>query len=313
MKRLAARALLLAVLASSQAALALPTPEDQQRAGESFRQAEAAFARKEYAAAAAAFEQAAAFAPHPTAFLNAAEAWELAGDPVRAAQACARARSVPDAAPSFVAEAERRLKALAPRVVTLDLVGPPGSRARVDGGPEVLAPTTVFVAAGDHFVSVVDAAGGTARAIPVSVLEGARVRVDVSSAGARRVDPPSTGPAGPDPPAEVEPASGVEVPVATWVSFGVAGAAAVAMGVFGGLTIAAQGDFEVEPTRENADRFHDYRLTTNVLIGVASAAAAVGAVVWIVDAATREPAKPRAAVSLGVRPGAAGGAVLLGF
>src|SRR5690348_15803406 len=46
------------------------------RATESFQQARAAFARREFTAAAAAFEQAAAYEPHPVAWLDAAEAWE---------------------------------------------------------------------------------------------------------------------------------------------------------------------------------------------------------------------------------------------
>ncbi len=92
------RAGLLAVayVVATGTAWAQPADGDRERAAETFRQAEAAFARREYAGAAAGFEEAGRFVPHPKTFLNAAEAWELAGLAARAATACERALGLPD-------------------------------------------------------------------------------------------------------------------------------------------------------------------------------------------------------------------------
>ena len=77
--------------AISFASSALAEPTDKQRAAELFAGGEAALKRGDFPGAGAAFEQAALYAPHPSALLNAAEAWELAGDVTRAAELCDRA------------------------------------------------------------------------------------------------------------------------------------------------------------------------------------------------------------------------------
>src|SRR4051812_39095386 len=78
-----------------------PSSGARARADESFRQAKAAFARGEFAAAAAAFEQAATFVLHPAPLMNAAEAWENAGEPVRAIEDCDRVSAIPDAGEQY--------------------------------------------------------------------------------------------------------------------------------------------------------------------------------------------------------------------
>jgi hypothetical protein len=261
---------------------AAPTRDDQRRAAESFRQAEAAFGRKEYAAAAAAFEQAGRFVPHPKAFLNAAEAWDLAGEPVRSAEACARALELPVEDNALHVEARTRLEALFPRIARIEIAGAGRLRARIDGGEEIAPPAARYVSSGKHRVDVVDPEDGSVRTLEVDARAGATERLDLSPKaapipeGPKDVAPPTTPPAPERPP----------VPVGTWVSFGVAGAAATAMAVMGGLTLDAQSRFNDEPTREHADTFNAYRLSTNVLIGVAGAAALTGAIIWIIDAAT---------------------------
>ncbi|MDB4998792.1 MAG: hypothetical protein JWM74_6224, partial [Myxococcaceae bacterium] len=71
-------------------------PRASERARTTFDQAREAFARKSYVAAASAFEQSESYVPHPGPWVNAAEAWILAGDPVRAARACDRALAFAD-------------------------------------------------------------------------------------------------------------------------------------------------------------------------------------------------------------------------
>src|SRR5437868_2667472 len=79
----------------ARAGAADPAPDEHDRAAEIFRQAQAAFARREFSAAAAAFEQAASFENHPATLLNAAEAWEAVPDEVRAAEDCDRVLAMP--------------------------------------------------------------------------------------------------------------------------------------------------------------------------------------------------------------------------
>src|SRR4051794_10118832 len=88
-------ALLLVASVTGVARAQLPTDEARRLAADSFRQGQTAFERREFAAAAAAFEQAGRLAPHPSAWLNAAEAWERADEPLRAADDCDAALAAP--------------------------------------------------------------------------------------------------------------------------------------------------------------------------------------------------------------------------
>src|SRR4051812_10152240 len=85
-----------------------PSADEHARAAEIFGQAQAAFSRREFSAAAAAFEQAASFEAHPAALLNAAEAWEAVPDPARAAEDCDRVLAIPGVSPEFQHEADLR-------------------------------------------------------------------------------------------------------------------------------------------------------------------------------------------------------------
>ena len=64
--------------------------DDAARAAESFNQARAAYERGDYTTAAVGFEQAAVYKAHHGALLNAAAAWEQAGDLPRAISDCDR-------------------------------------------------------------------------------------------------------------------------------------------------------------------------------------------------------------------------------
>lgn len=261
------------------AALAQPTAEDKKRAAQTFRQAEAAFGRGEFEAAAAAFEQAGRFAPHPKTFLNAAEAWEAAGQPARAAEACARVLSMEGATGSLREEAKARLASLQPKVLRLEIIGPPGFRVRVDGSDPAAVPHDRYLEPGPHRIEVNDPAAPEARVVSVEGGAGEVRHVDLTP----KVNRPIDGSLGDDrAPVEERPL----VPIGTWVCVGIAGGAAVVVGLLGGLTLKAQGDFEEQPTQDNADTFNAYRLGTNISIGVGGAALLAGAIVWIVDATT---------------------------
>ncbi|WP_394848947.1 hypothetical protein LZC95_16025 [Pendulispora brunnea] len=269
------RAALLAAALLLHTAPVRAEPTAHERASASFQQARAAFARREFTAAAAAFEQAAEYEPHPVAWLNAAEAWARADDPVRATTDCDRVLADRNAAATYRDEAKTRLETLGQRVATVDVRGNPTSLASLDGGPTFLLPARKRMAAGSHVITVTDA--GSPRRFPITVGLGETLLVDATSA------PP------PPPPLvsiPKEPASAKHPPTATWIAFGVSGAALASATVFGFRTMGARDDFNDSPTNGTRDAFYGERLATNVSLGVALVAAGVGLTLWLLAPST---------------------------
>jgi len=267
------------------------------RAAESFRQAQAAFERREFAAAAAAFEQAAEFEPHAAPLLNAADAWERAGEPAHAADDCDRAFALPNATAAHRGEAQRCIERLGPKLATLDFRGPSTIAVRIDGGAQLIVPVRRRVAPGHHAVTVVDLGTSQTRVVELDVGAGDARAVDVAP-GVAPAPPPTSAPPPPSPPPERS--SGV--PTSAWIAFGVGGVAAAVATTFGLFTLGAKSNFDNgDTTQSTADAFHRDKAITNVAWIVAGAAAAAGVVLWA--------ASPRAQV--GVSP-TAGGAAIVG-
>ena len=267
----------LAVLAASATAKAEPTSRAD--ASASFREAQAAFARRDFAAAAAAFEQAARAAPHPATWLNAAEAWEKREDWARAAEDCDRALEVPGADEDLRREAGTRLRAALERVATLEVRGAGGYGARVDRGSVQPLPLRRRLTPGSHEVVLVDLASGREELRTVSIGAGQSKTIDAPT------------PATPSAAAPTKPASGP--PTAAWLALGLGGAAAVTTGVLGFVTLSDKRAFEDHPTQDGLDGFHRDRLLTNVALGVAVVALGTGIALWVF-APSRNP-EPRAA------------------
>jgi len=274
-------------------------PQDVHRlADESFRQAQAAFTRGDYAAAAAAFEQAARVAPHPSAWLNAAEAWELAGQPVRAAEDCDEVLSMTDLEERYSAEAKRRLARLEPKLARLEIRGASPATSRIDGGAELALPARRRLVPGRHVLTIVDGPASAPRRIDVDLAPGESRSVDAAGAPPpdqpRAVARPLASPAAPPPPPppRSDP-SGPAIPVGSWIAFGVAGVSAGIAGVFGAMTVSAYNDFNDAPSQESNDDFHRDKLVTNVCVGVAATAAAVGVIVALTAGRPRGGAAAR--------------------
>jgi hypothetical protein len=278
-----------------------------ERAAQIFRQGQDAFAHKNYAAAAAAFEQAAELAPHPAAWLDAAEAWELDGALARAAQDVDRALALPDVSEGHRHEAEARLARLLPKVATLDLHTTLPQLVRLDGAGELRAPGKHRVAPGHHTVAL-ELATSTAPPVAVDARAGETTRIDL--------DPPA--PAAPPPSSAAPPASKPDVapspavshgsqgshgpPVASWVAFGGAALAAGVGVTFGAMTLSARTDYTNAPTPDSRDRFYRLRTTTNIAWGVAGIAAATGVVLWWTT--SRDASANASGVGLAVGDGA---------
>jgi tetratricopeptide (TPR) repeat protein len=277
------RALFAASLAifAARAARADPTDDKRAAAKESFHEASAAMARGEYSLAAAAFEQAAAYVPHPQALLNAADAWEHAGDVARAAEDCDRALALPIERERWQAPAAQCAARLSSRVGTLDLRGPPAARVRLDGSPEFAVPARRRVKPGAHEVVVIDLESSRTRTDRVTVGGGETVAVDAGFSRPKDPPPIATGPRDdPPPPTTMRRSRGV--PTATWILYAGAAAAAVVGGVFGVETVIAQSDFNAHPDDATKNAFYRYRLVTNVAWAAFGALAAAGTLVWVV-------------------------------
>jgi len=256
-------------------------PSARARASESFREAKAAFARGDFAAAAAAFEQAARLAPHPATWLNAAEAWERRGDLVHAAEDCDRARDVSGEDESYRREVDARLARVLAAVGTLEAAGPRALSIRVDGGDAQQLPARRRLAPGVHRVVTVDVATGRERAEEVTLRANHVTRFDARAfADAPPAIRVADDRARPGPPA------------ATWICFGLAGAFAVPATIFGVSTLAAKSDYDAAPSRDALDRFKRDRTLTDVSLAAALTALGVGTALWII--APRRAPPPRA-------------------
>jgi hypothetical protein len=284
------------------ASVAHAEPSRQERANASFIQARAAFARREFTVAALGFEQAGEYEPHPVAWLNASEAWVIAGDMVRAAIDCDRVLETPALAASYRQEAENRLKSIEDRVATLDIKEPLASYASIDAAERFPLPARKRVIPGAHVVVFYD---GSTALEKVDVKASAGQIVGVAAPPSVDLLPPVVAPKTdvrrrPTPPLfPPQPGSnGIgPAPTATWFAFGASGIASAATVIFGLRTLAVQDDFDRSPTAENRDDFFRERLITNVSLGLAVAAAAVGLGIWVFS-----PEKKRPGTSLAPLP-----------
>jgi Tetratricopeptide repeat len=278
-------ALFVATLAHGQNA------DARRRAAEQFEAGKRAFANGQYVTAAEHFQQAALISPHPATLINAAEAWERAGEPARAVELCDRITAMPYADARFADAAVTMGRRLAPKIATVDVTAPQGGLATIDGGPEMPIPHRFRLPPGKHEAMVTD----TARRVR-------RIAVEVAAGESRTVEPPPTkepevapqpvvtpeAPAAPGPPPSApEKAAASSGSVLPWVFFGFAGAAAGVGGAFAVLTVASRDDYSAAPNHTTADAFYRNRLIANVGLFGAAAFAATGVVILLVTPSRR--------------------------
>jgi len=227
-----------------------------------------AFAERRYADAAEAYERSARVSPHPAPLVNAAEAWTLDGNPVRAARACDEALRLSLTA-SLRADLEERLARLERTIATIAVDGDGRRALRVDDAYELRPPAVLRVSPGKHVLAVVGGPPSSSRPETVQLVAGERRHVVLA------VDDGAAAGAAP-PPADATPAvdthTGARVPLGTWIALGAGVAAGAAAATFGVMTLGAKDDFDANPTTANADAFERDRLVTNVLVGVTAAA-----------------------------------------
>ena len=257
-----------------------PAGADQDDAASAFDEGLRTFREGRYAEAAAAYERAAAKRAHPAALVNAAQAWELAGNFVRAVVACDRALTLSlDSA--LRSQVEARRARLLRNVGTLDVTGPAHFAVRVDGVEVLRPPARMRVSPGAHRLELVDESSKRTVEREVTVSASEEHHIVLSEHRIEVTIPVKSAPA-PVRPEATRASEGSGPPLGTWVAFGVGAAAGATSGVFGFMTASARDDFDATPTEKNADTFERNRLVTNVALGVTVVAVATGVVLWLV-------------------------------
>ncbi len=265
-----------------------PSPQQKAAAARKFKEGERAFAVHDYRAAAQAFEEAYAIAPHPDTMFNAIDARERAGELALAAGLCDRvARDFPT--PAVRGESSNLLAKYLPKLGRLDItLGPGAANVAVDGRPVQAGMT--YVDPGDHAITATIQGAPFDRRI--TVVAGARETVQIVPG------PP------PPPPQTIIVRSKDEKPLhPAWFFVGaglttVSGALLVWSGVD---TNAARSDFDANPTQQGLDDGKAKQLRTNVLIGTTAglgavtAALGIFAVEWSILAPDEAPRGPRIA------------------
>jgi hypothetical protein len=296
----------LALLALSSAALAQqPDEASAAEARRLYTDARKAMSDKKYSEAALGFEAASRLVPHAVALYTAAQAWELAGEPARAADAYARALATPKLNESQAERSRERLAALEQLVGTVVITGSESSRVQLDDHMEVNAPARLHGAAGERTLTITRA-DGTPERRAVSLVAGDSIEVDVDAreevaapeAPAKQVVPLA-------PPAR-QPIKVEQRSPSAWqtVGFVTTGAGLAALGgavLFGMSAKDAEETYRKAPTRATFDHAKSLETRTNVLfvVGGVLTTAGVGLVVW----QALSPGQERAALSVRAAPG----------
>lgn len=308
------------------AALLLAGPGDagagEPEAEAFFRAAKAAYARKEYRPAATAFEAAFREAPHPAAMYNAAIAWELAGEPDRAAEAHHVSLKLSDRLTSEqIKDARARLGRLEKLVATIDVEAPPDARISLGRLERVEPPARFHVLPGAHAVTVTFADGGRAsKQVRAVAAQKERVVFTAPSAasdsptlqganppGTRKELAPSAGSIPPEPDAAPDAApadtagSSSALLVGGWVGTVtgvVLSGAAVGLGI---AAVSARDDFDASGYTDvdARDRADVLRTWTNVAWVGAAVAGTVGIVLFIASSVTAAPTKAQIRITPG--------------
>jgi hypothetical protein len=297
------------------AALGVPRGADADQAAAAAKVSEAndAYHRGDYRRAAELFEEAHRADPVPALQVNAAQAWRLAGERGRAADAYAAALSVvvgPHAlGTKDRAFAERKLDELRKVVATLHVDEPLGATASVGHAQGRQIPLVVHLPPGTYEISARGSAGaalhkrvelraGEARTVSLAPVGVAPAATDVAP-------PPGPSTQKASPPADDRPVSAVRV--AGWSALATSAVLGGVTAYLGVRTLDAVDRWHASEPRELA--LHDEAVTlkaaTNVTLAAAGVTAAVGLVLLLVPLGDG-PAAPSAAISVRARGASVG-------
>ncbi|MBS2017621.1 MAG: hypothetical protein JST00_32380 [Deltaproteobacteria bacterium] len=312
-RALAALALALATLGAAPRAAAQPSPmpasELNAEARAHYKQGTEALNAGRFAEAALHFETASSKTPHAVSWFMAAEAWERASRPERAADALARALDVPGLSAELGEKIRGRLASLEATIGTVVLGGASSYRASIDGATAVAPPARLHGLPGTHVVTIIPPDRARSRR-EVVLTAGARVTLTLGEGEEEEKTP------APPPKVEVRYVEReVERPaeVRRYVGFGVIGLGAAALAgsaILGASALDAKDAYASARTQESYDHVRSVQAWSNVTLvaGLAMLAGGVALVVWPSADKAKSPAASTG-TSIAVVPS---GAVLRG-
>jgi len=267
---------------------------------------------KKYKDAALAFESAGRLKANAVALYTAAQAWELAGEAARAADAYALALATPKLNDAQKQKSEERLGELSKELGVAAVNGDEGTRVRLDDHMEVGVPAKLHASAGEHTLHITRADGGSDTR-KLTFEAGKSLEVDADERPEAQPDAPKV--------KKVKLSESRKVPVddspkgpSAWKTVGFigigAGVAALGGGVLLGLSAKdAEDTYKKQPTRETFDHAKGLESSTNIMLitGGVLTAAGVTLVVWQSLKKEKSPAQTSLRVTLGPSAVVAGG------
>jgi hypothetical protein len=273
-----------------------------------YGEAKKALSDKQYKEAALGFEAASRIKAHAVALYTAAQAWELAGESARAADAYARALATPQLSDSQTGRSKERLAALEKELGTARVVGKSGTKVTLDDHMEMTVPAVVHGSQGAHVLNVV-LPDGTTEKRALNFIAGQKQEVDLDEAPEPQPDMPAPKPVKMAEPKKVAVKSETSSSSPVWKAVGFiatgAGVAALVGGVLLGTSAKdAEDTYKARPTQETYDHAKGLESRTNMLLigGGVLAAGGIGILVW----QSTKPSEKKAAMRLNVGPRAVG-------
>jgi len=200
-----------------------------------------------------------------------------------------------------LSEAKSRLADLkAKQVGEVNIVTVPGGASvTVDGQPQPgETPMILKLSPGAHKISITNP-GYEAQDVDVDVTAGERAEKSIELK-ATDMAPPPAAPDAPPPAAPAEPATDSKPAskVPAYVTLGIAGASAAVGTFFGIKALGAKGDFDDDPTTDNADKVERNALIADMAFGVAITLGVTGVVLLTSGGGDDKPAKEGKAKAL---------------
>ncbi len=315
MRRLGTIIALAAALCATTAQAQETQEEIKAEASRLYKEGRQAMKNDQYREAALAFEGASRLKPHAVALYTAAQAWELAGEPDRAADAYAQALATPKLNEKQAQLAREHLDALSKDLGAILVEGVEGTRVQMDDHNEARTPARLHARAGDHVILIIRPDGSSERR-EISIAVGETIELDTakpagpqqrSGAKKKRKKPRREARANENPSddqttaidtADVEP-----TPVLRTIGFITAGAGVATLAgatLFGLSANSAKDAYVAAPRRETFDHAQGLESTTNLLLvaGSVLTVAGVGLVIWQSGSST----KSQESVSLRIAP-----------
>lgn len=229
-----------------------------------------AFNDGRYGEASLEFEAAAAAKPSPIPLFSAAQAWERASAPDRAADDYARALALPGMRGDQVQQAKERLAALEAMLGRVSVTGPDGTHVQLDSNTERPVPATLHGAVGVHTLSVVKPDGSVERR-SVVLERGKATSLDVTApppeATATAPKPEESAPPPPPPPPPAPPpppSDGNGLHTLGFTAIGVGGASLLAGVLLGMQALDAKDAYSAAPAQQTYDHANSLARWTDI-------------------------------------------------